>query len=73
VYAACASGFISVFQEDDAAHFRKLEDFPVQKLVHSLAVDSATHRIYAPEQQEDGQPVARIVIYEPSERPIPKE
>jgi DNA-binding beta-propeller fold protein YncE len=72
VYAACASGFISVFQEDDAAHFRKLEDFPVQKFVHSLAVDTATHRIYAPEQQEDGQPVARIVIYEPSEPPKPK-
>jgi DNA-binding beta-propeller fold protein YncE len=68
VYAACASGFISVFQEDDATHVRKLEDFPVQKFVHSLAVDAATHRVYAPEQQKDGQPVARIVIYEPSAR-----
>jgi hypothetical protein len=38
----------------------------VQKLVHSLAVDSSTHRVYAPEQQEDGSPVARIVIYEAS-------
>jgi DNA-binding beta-propeller fold protein YncE len=65
-YAACASGFISVIQEDDPQHFRKLEDFPVQKLVHSLAVDSSTHRVYAPEQQEDGIPVARIVIYEAS-------
>ena len=64
-YAACSSGFISVIQEDDANHFRKLEDFPVQKLVHSLAIDTATHRVYAPEQQEDGKPVARIVIYEP--------
>jgi len=34
------------------------------KLVHSLAVDSATHRVYAPEQEEDGQPAARIVVYE---------
>jgi hypothetical protein len=24
----------------------------VQKMVHSLAVDTATHRLYAPEQQE---------------------
>ncbi len=63
-YAACSSGFISVVQEDDAAHFRKLEDFPVQPRVHSLAVDSATHRVYAPEQEEDGKPVARMVIYE---------
>lgn len=65
-YAACASGFISIIQEDDPQYFRKLEDFPVQKLVHSLAVDSSTHRVYAPEQQEDGSPVARIVIYEAS-------
>jgi len=64
-YAACSSGFISIVQEDDPAHFHKVEDFPVQKLVHSLTVDAATHRIYVPEQQEDGQPVARIVIYEP--------
>jgi hypothetical protein len=49
-------------------HFRKLEDFPVQRLVHSLTVDTATHRVYAPEQEEDGQPIARIVIYEPNSR-----
>ena len=64
-YAACSSGFISVVQEDDPAHFHKVEDFPVQKLVHSLTVDPATHRLYVPEQQEDGKPVARIAIYEP--------
>jgi DNA-binding beta-propeller fold protein YncE len=29
IYAACSSGFISVFQEDDMNHYRKLEDFPV--------------------------------------------
>src|SRR5215469_11096870 len=64
-YAACASGFISIVQEDDPAHFHKVEDFPVQKLVHSLTIDAATHRLYVPEQQEDGKPVARIVIYKP--------
>jgi len=64
VYVACSSGFISVFQAQDAEHYRKLEDFPVQKMVHSLAVDSATHRVYAPEQQENGQPVARMIVYE---------
>jgi DNA-binding beta-propeller fold protein YncE len=68
IYAACSSGFISMFYERDADHFEKAEDFPVQKLVHSLAVDPATHRVYAPEQEEDGKPVARIVIYEPVER-----
>jgi DNA-binding beta-propeller fold protein YncE len=64
IYVACSSGFISVFQEDDAHHYRKLEDFAVQKMVHSLAVDTTTHRVYAPEQQENGQPVARMVVYE---------
>jgi DNA-binding beta-propeller fold protein YncE len=64
IYAACASGFIAVIQEQDADHYKKLEDFPVQKLVHSLAVDSATHRVYAPEQQENGRPVARMIVYE---------
>ncbi|HVH69645.1 MAG TPA: YncE family protein [Candidatus Dormibacteraeota bacterium] len=65
IYVACSSGFISVFQEQDADHYRKLEDFAVEKMVHSLAVDSATHRVYAPEQQERGQPVARMIVYEP--------
>jgi len=64
VYAACSSGVIGVYQEDDPDHFRKLEDFPVQRLVHTLAVDTATHRVYAPEQEEDVQPVARMIVYE---------
>ncbi len=64
IYAACSSGFISVFKQDDADHYRKLEDFAVQKMVHSLAIDTATHRVYAPEQQENGQPVARMIVYE---------
>jgi len=61
---ACSSGFISVFETQDAEHYRKLEDCPVEKMVHSLAVDSTSHRVYAPEQQEKGQPVARMIVYE---------
>jgi DNA-binding beta-propeller fold protein YncE len=64
-YAACSSGSITIVQEDDPQHFRKIEDLPVEKLVHSLAVDSSTHRVYAPEEQENGRPAARIVVYEP--------
>jgi hypothetical protein len=47
-------------------HFplNKLENFPVQKKVHSLAVDQDTHRVYAPEEQEDGHGVARMIVYE---------
>jgi DNA-binding beta-propeller fold protein YncE len=64
IYVACSSGAISVFQEDDADHFHKLEDFPVQRKVHSLAVDVKTHRVYAPEEQEDGRTVSRMVVYD---------
>jgi hypothetical protein len=51
IYVSCSSGAISVFQEDDPDHFRKLADMPVQRRVHSLAVDIRTHRVYAPEQE----------------------
>ena len=64
IYVACYSGAISVFHVDDASHFSKLEDFVVQKKVHSLAVDIHTHRVYAPEQEEDGKAVSRMVIYD---------
>jgi hypothetical protein len=64
LYVACSSGAISIFQADDANHYRKLEDFPVQRRVHSLAVDEKTHRVYTPEEQEDGRPVARMIVYE---------
>lgn len=64
IYVACYSGAISVFQEDDPDHYRKLGDVPVEKKVHSLAVDEQTHRVFAPEQEEDGKPVARMIVYE---------
>lgn len=64
IYVACSSGAIAVFHQEDQDHYRKLEDFPVQKKVHSLAVDPKTHRVYTPEQEEDGKPVARMVVYE---------
>jgi DNA-binding beta-propeller fold protein YncE len=64
IYVACYSGAISVFHQDDPQHYRKLEDFKVQHAVHSLAVDPETHRVYTPEQEENGKPVARMIVYE---------
>jgi hypothetical protein len=64
IYAACSSGVIGIYREDDADRYRKLEDFPVEKLVHSLAIDVATHRVYAPEQEESGVQVAKMIVYE---------
>lgn len=69
IYAACYSGAISVFHQDDANHYRKLEDFKVPYAVHSLAVDPDTHRVYTPEQEENGKPVARMVVYEAIDSP----
>lgn len=64
IYVACYGGAISVFQQDDVDHYRKLEDFRVQHAVHTVAVDLKTHRLYTPEQEENGKPVARMVVYE---------
>lgn len=69
IYVACYDGAISVFQEDDPSHFRKLGDVPVEKKVHSLAVDVNTHRVYAPEQEEKGAPAARIAIFDAVSNP----
>lgn len=63
-YVACSSGAISIVQEEDPQHFRKLEDFAVQPKVHSLAVDPQTHRVYAPEEQENGKPVAKMIVFD---------
>jgi len=64
IYVACSSGAIAVFQMDDPDHYRKLEDFPVQRKVHTIAVDQDSHRVYAPEEQEEGHGVARMIVYE---------
>jgi DNA-binding beta-propeller fold protein YncE len=64
IYVACYDGAISVFQEDDPTHFRKLGDIPVQKKVHSLAIDLETHKVYVPEEEENGAPAAKIVVFE---------
>jgi DNA-binding beta-propeller fold protein YncE len=64
IYVACYEGAISVFEEQDPSHFRKLGDLPVQRKVHSLAIDPETHRLYAPEQEENGAPAAKIAVFE---------
>lgn len=64
IYVACYEGKIAVIREVDPDHYSKLEDFPVEKKVHSLAVDEKTHKVYVPEQEENGKPAAKIVIYD---------
>jgi len=64
IYVACSSGSISVFQMDSPNRFRKLEDVPVPKKVHSLVVDERTHRVYAPAEQDQNKPIARMLVFE---------
>ena len=64
IYVACDSGTISVFEQRDSEHYRKLGNVSVAHGIHSLAVDPATHRVYAPEQEEAGVPVARLVVFD---------
>ncbi|MDE3135858.1 MAG: YncE family protein [Acidobacteriota bacterium] len=64
IYVACYSGAISAFREETPDRYRKIEDFPVPYAVHSIAIDPATHRVYAPEQQLDGKPASKLAIYE---------
>jgi len=64
IYVACSSGAISVFQMDGPSRFRKLQDFPVEPKIHSLAVDGRAHRVYAPAEQEKGRPTSKMFVFE---------
>lgn len=64
IYVACYSGSISVFQQKDPDHYERLGDVRVAHAVHSLAVDPETHRVFAPEQEESGMPVSRLIVFE---------
>lgn len=48
----------------DPNRYRKFEDYKAQHAVHILAVDLGTHRAYTAEQEEDGKPVARMIVYD---------
>ena len=64
IYVACSSCAISVFHMDDPAHFRKLQDFPAEPKIHSLAVDPRTHRLYTPAEQDKGRPASKMFVFE---------
>jgi len=64
IYVACGIGAISVFQMDDPTHFRKLQDFPVEPRIHSLAVDPRSHRVYAPAEHASGRPASKMFVFE---------
>jgi YVTN family beta-propeller protein len=63
VFVACYSGAIAAFQAQGSGQYKKLADAPVEKRVHSLAVDLETGYLYVPEEQEKGAPVSKLIVY----------
>lgn len=63
VFVACYSGAVAVFQAQGSGQYKKIADFPVEKRVHSLAIDLETGYLYVPEEQEKGAPVSRLIVY----------
>jgi YVTN family beta-propeller protein len=63
VFVACYSGAISAFQALASGQYKKIADAPVEKRVHSLAVNPETGYLYVPEEQEQGAPASRLIVY----------
>jgi YVTN family beta-propeller protein len=63
VFVACYSGAIAAFQRDGSGQYKKIADSPVEKRVHSLAVDPHSGYLYVPEEQEKDAPASRLIVY----------
>jgi YVTN family beta-propeller protein len=63
VFVACYSGAISAFQALASGQYKKILDAPVEKRVHSLAINPETGYLYVPEEQEKGAPASRLIVY----------
>ncbi len=63
IFVACSSGAITAIQALGSGQYKKIADAPVEKRVHSLAVDPETGYLYVPEEQEKGAPASRLIVY----------
>jgi DNA-binding beta-propeller fold protein YncE len=63
IFVACYSGAIAIFQSHGSGQYKKISDAPMEKRVHSLAVDPQTGYLYVPEEQEKGAPASRLIVY----------
>ena len=69
IYAGCYSGAISVFHEDEPESLSEAGRFQSATRGPQLSSGPGDPRVYAPEQEEDGTGVARMVVYEAVTRP----
>jgi len=63
IFVACYSGAIAAIQALSSGQYKKIADAPVEKKVHSLAINLETGYLYVPEEQENGAPVSRLIVY----------
>ncbi len=63
IFVACYSGAITAIRALASGQYEKIADVPVEKRMHSLAIDLGTGHLYVPEEQETGIPVSRLVVY----------
>ena len=50
------SGTLTVIHEDDPSHFHVVQTLPTQRSARTIALDSATHRLYLPAAEFGPQP-----------------
>jgi YVTN family beta-propeller protein len=67
LYVSAESGILTIFDEKNGKLEKAGGGFYFTK-AHTIAVDSATHRIYLPIENLDGKPVLRILV--PSDKEI---
>jgi YVTN family beta-propeller protein len=66
LYVSAESGTLTIFDEKNDGTLETIgRDFFAAK-AHTIAVDSATHRVYLPLENIDGKPVLRIAEADPS-------
>ncbi|HEV1993004.1 MAG TPA: YncE family protein [Candidatus Acidoferrum sp.] len=63
IFVACYSGAITAIQALGSGQYKKIADAPVEKRVHSLAINPETGYLYVPEEQEKGTPASRLIVY----------
>lgn len=61
LYVSAESGILTIFDEKNAALEKVGSSFYAAD-AHTVAVDSATHRVYLPLENVDGKPVLRIAL-----------
>jgi YVTN family beta-propeller protein len=61
LYVSAESGIVAIFDEKEDGKLETVSKSSFAPKAHTVAVDSATHRVYFPLENVNGKPVLRIV------------